>query len=62
MFSSWVENGCEIWSLILREEQDRRIGRKNRILRRVFGAKRDEVTGGWRKLLQNVYSSASQGG
>jgi hypothetical protein len=34
---------------------------ENRVLRRIFGPKRDEVTGGWRKLhneeLQNLYSS-----
>jgi hypothetical protein len=36
---------------------------ENRVLRRLFGPKRDEVTGGWRKLhneeLRNVYSSPS---
>jgi hypothetical protein len=36
---------------------------ENRVLRRIFGSKRDEVTGGWRKLhneeLHNLYSSAS---
>jgi hypothetical protein len=35
----------------------------NRVLRRIFGLKRDEVTGGWRKLhkeeLHNLYSSPS---
>jgi hypothetical protein len=35
----------------------------NRVLRRIFGPKRDEVTGGWRKLhnegLHNLYSSPS---
>jgi hypothetical protein len=41
--------GCETWSLTLREEQ--RLGvSKNRVLRRIFDAKRDEVTGDWRKL------------
>jgi hypothetical protein len=47
--------GCETWSLILRKEH------RLRILRRIFGPKRDEVTGGWRKLhnqeLHNLYSS-----
>jgi hypothetical protein len=28
---------------------------ENRVLRRIFGPKRDEVTGCWRKLLQNLY-------
>jgi hypothetical protein len=41
--------GCETWSLTLREEH--RLGMfENRVLRRIFGPKRDEVTGGWRKL------------
>jgi hypothetical protein len=57
-----VLNGCEIWSQTLREEHRLRIFR-NRVLRRMFGPKRDEVTGGWRKLhneeLHNLYSSPS---
>jgi hypothetical protein len=36
--------GCETWSLTLREEQRLRVF-ENRILRKVFGPKRDEVTG-----------------
>jgi len=36
--------GCEAWSLNLMEE------RSLRVLRRIFGGKRDEVTGEWRKL------------
>jgi hypothetical protein len=36
--------GCEIWSLTLREERRLRVF-ENRVLRRVFGPKRDEVTG-----------------
>jgi hypothetical protein len=49
-------------SLTLREEQ--RLGVfKNRVLRRIFGPKRDEETGGWRKLhneeLHNLYTSPS---
>ena len=36
--------GCETWSLTLREERRRRVF-ENRVLRRVFGPKRDEVTG-----------------
>jgi hypothetical protein len=46
--------------VILREEQRLRVF-ENRVLRRIFGPKRDEVTGGWRKLhneeLHNLYSS-----
>ena len=41
--------GCETWSLTLREERRLPVF-ENRVLRRVFGPKRDEVTGEWRKL------------
>jgi hypothetical protein len=41
--------GCETWSLTLREERRLRMF-ENRVLRRVFGRKRNEVTGKWRKL------------
>ena len=41
--------GCETWSLTLREERRLRVS-ENRVLRRIFGPKRDEVTGEWRKL------------
>jgi hypothetical protein len=41
--------GCETWSLILREEGRLRVF-ENRVLRRIFGPKRDEVTGEWRRL------------
>ena len=41
--------GCETWSLTLREERRLRVF-ENRVLRRVFGPKRDEETGEWRKL------------
>ena len=41
--------GCEIWSLTLREEHRLRVF-ENRVLRGIFGAKRNEVTGEWRKL------------
>jgi hypothetical protein len=54
--------GCETWSLTLREEHRFRVF-ENRVLRRIFGIRRDEVTGGWRKLhneeLQGLYSSPS---
>jgi hypothetical protein len=51
---------CETWSLTLREEH--RLGMfSNMVLRRIFGPKRDEVTGEWRKLhteeLNELYSS-----
>jgi hypothetical protein len=51
--------GCESWSLALREEHRLRVF-ENRVLRRIFGPKRDEVTGGRRKLheeLHSLYSS-----
>jgi len=41
--------GCETWSLTLKEERWLRVS-ENRVLRRIFGPKRDEVTGEWRKL------------
>jgi hypothetical protein len=52
--------GCETWSLTLREEHRLRVF-DNRVLRRIFGPKRDEEMGEWRKLhneeLRNLYSS-----
>jgi hypothetical protein len=39
--------GCETWSLTLREEHRLRVF-DNRVLRRIFGPKRDEVTEEWR--------------
>jgi hypothetical protein len=47
--------GCETLSLTLREEHRLRV-LENRVLRRIFGPKRDEVTGGWRKM-HGLYSS-----
>jgi hypothetical protein len=51
-----------VWSLTLREEHRLRVF-QNRVLRRIFGPKRDEVTGGWRKLhnegLHSLYCSPS---
>ena len=46
---SVVLYGCETWSLTLREELKLRVF-ENRVLRRIFGPKRDEVTGEWRWL------------
>jgi hypothetical protein len=52
--------GCETWSLTLSEEHRLRMF-ENRVLRRIFGPKWDEVTGERRKLhngeLRNLYSS-----
>jgi hypothetical protein len=41
--------GCETWSLTFKEERRLRVF-ENRVLRRIFGPKRDEVTGEWRKI------------
>jgi hypothetical protein len=50
--------GCETWSVTIREELE------NRLLKRIFGRKIDEVTGGWRKLhneeLHNLHSSPNK--
>jgi hypothetical protein len=52
--------GCETWSLTLREEHRLRLF-ENRVLRRIFGPKRDGVTREWRRLhneeLNDLYSS-----
>jgi hypothetical protein len=41
--------GCETWSLTLREEHKLRVF-ESRVLRKIFGPKREVVTGEWRKL------------
>ena len=52
--------GCETWSLTLREERRLRVS-ENTVLRGIFGPKRDEATGEWRKLhneeLNDLYCS-----
>jgi len=52
--------GCETWSLTLREEKKLRVF-ENRVLRKIFGPRRDEVMGEWRRLhngeLNDLYSS-----
>jgi hypothetical protein len=54
--------GCETWPLTVREEHKQRVF-ENRVLRRIFGPKRDRVPEGCRKLhnedLHNLYSSPS---
>ena len=56
--------GCETWSFTVREKRRLRVF-ENRVLRRIFGPKREEVTGEWRKLhneeLNNLYCSAYGG-
>jgi hypothetical protein len=56
-----VSYGCETWSLTSREGHRPRVS-ENRVLRRIFGSKRDGVVGGWRKLhdeLHNLYGLPS---
>ena len=57
-----VVHGCETWLLTLREERRLRVS-ENGVFRRIFGPKRDEVTGEFRKLknedLNDLYSSPS---
>jgi hypothetical protein len=52
--------GSKTWSLTLREEHKLRVF-ENRVLRRIFGSKRDEMTGQWRQLhkeeLHDLYFS-----
>jgi len=52
--------GCEAWSLTLREERKLRVF-ENMVLRRIFGPRRDEVTGEWSRLhneeLSDLYAS-----
>jgi hypothetical protein len=54
--------GCKTWSLTLREEHTLGVP-ENRVLRRIFVLKRDEVTGEWRKLhngeFHDLYFSSS---
>jgi hypothetical protein len=54
--------GCDTWSLTLPEEHRWRVF-ENRVLRRIFGPKREEVAGGWRRLhneeLHDLYSSSN---
>ena len=53
--------GCETWSLTLREERKLRVF-ENRVLRKIFGPRRDELKGEWRKLhneLNDMYISST---
>jgi hypothetical protein len=54
--------GCETWSLTLREERRLRVF-ENRVLRKIFGTRRDWISGEWRRLhnkeLYNLYFSSN---
>jgi hypothetical protein len=54
--------GCETWSLTLKEERRLRVF-ENRVLRKIFGPKTDQVSVEWRKLhneeLKDLYSSSN---
>jgi hypothetical protein len=56
---------AKLWSLTLREEHRLRVY-ENRVLRRIFGTKREEIAGGWRRLhnveLYNLYVSQCYSG
>ena len=51
----FVMCGCETWSLTWREERRRRVF-ENRVLRRLFGPKRDEITSEWRKIHNGMFN------
>jgi hypothetical protein len=59
---SVVVYGSATWSLTLRKECKMKVS-ENKVLRRIFGPKRDKVTGEWRKLhneeLHELYSSSN---
>jgi hypothetical protein len=49
-----VLNGCETWSFALREEYRLKVF-ENRLLKRIFGPKRDEMAGGWRNCIMRSF-------
>jgi len=57
--------GYETWSLTLREERKLRVF-ENKVLRKIFGPRRDEITGDWRRMhneeLNDLYSSPNMCG
>jgi transposase len=61
MCKSVVLYGCETWSLTLREERRPRVF-ENGVLRRIFGSKRDGVTGACRKLHNELHDMMWENG
>jgi hypothetical protein len=49
-----VNSGCETWSLTLREEHGLRVFEK-RVLRKIFGPKKNDVTGEWEDYLTSSF-------
>jgi len=62
IFTPVVSYGCETWSINLREEHRRRVF-QNRVLMKITGRRREQVTGEWRRLhneeLYCLYSSTN---
>jgi hypothetical protein len=54
----FVWYGCETWSLAMREQRGLRL-LENRLLRKIFWPMRDEVTGEWRKLLNEEFNECN---
>jgi hypothetical protein len=56
----YLLHGCQTWSVTPRVEHRLRVS-ENRVLRRIFGPKREKVGGGWRRIhneeLHNFYAS-----
>ena len=61
IISPVVLYGCETWSLTLRDERRLRVS-ENRVQRRAFGPKRDEVTGEWKKLYNEEHGHVARMG
>jgi hypothetical protein len=58
IISPVVLYGCETWSLTLREEHKLRVF-ENRVLRTIFGPKRDEVLGDWRNCIMRSFMTCT---
>jgi hypothetical protein len=51
--------GCETWSVTLKEEHRLRL-LKDRVLRKIFGPRRNELRGDWRRLLNEELHDLDQ--